>query len=199
MTLKDDVFSIPLHPMIIDSLEGNLGDAHLVNDMGVMGISIKDLILIFGGLFLIWKSTKEIHHKLEAASESSNAAKAIKASITAIFVQIIMVDIVFSLDSVITAVGMVNDPSRVSLMMCAVIISVGVMLAAAGTISSFVSKHPSVKVLALAFLILIGTTLFAEGLGMHVPKGYIYFAMTFSFVVELINLRLRKNPTLTTH
>jgi predicted tellurium resistance membrane protein TerC len=84
-------------------------------------------------------------------------------------------------------------------MMCAVIISVGVMLAAAGTISSFVSKHPSVKVLALAFLILIGTTLFAEGLGMHVPKGYIYFAMTFSFVVELINLRLRKNPTLTTH
>jgi predicted tellurium resistance membrane protein TerC len=155
--------------------------------------------LIFGGLFLIWKSTKEIHHKLEAASESSNAAKAIKASITAIFVQIIMVDIVFSLDSVITAVGMVNDPSRVSLMMCAVIISVGVMLAAAGTISSFVSKHPSVKVLALAFLILIGTTLFAEGLGMHVPKGYIYFAMTFSFVVELINLRLRKNPTLTTH
>jgi predicted tellurium resistance membrane protein TerC len=199
MTLKDDVFSIPMHPLLIESLEGNVGSHSLVDAQGMMGISVKDLILIFGGLFLIWKSTKEIHHKLEAASETSNTAKVVQASLAAIFVQIIMVDIVFSLDSVITAVGMVNDPTRVSLMMCAVIVSVAVMLAAAGAISSFVSKHPSVKVLALAFLILIGTTLFAEGLGLHVPKGYIYFAMTFSFVVELVNLRLRKSPTLPAH
>jgi predicted tellurium resistance membrane protein TerC len=103
-----------------------------------------------------------------------------------------IIDIVFSLDSVITAVGMVNDPARISLMMTAVIISIAVMMLASGAISNFVSRHPSVKILALSFLILIGTTLLAEGIGFHVPKGYIYFAMAFSFIVELINIRVRK-------
>ena len=113
-------------------------------------------------------------------------------SLGAVLTQIILIDIVFSLDSVITAVGMVNDPTRVSLMMTAVIISIAVMMLAAGAISDFVSRHPSVKILALSFLILIGTTLLAEGMGFHVPKGYIYFAMAFSFIVELVNIRVRK-------
>lgn len=196
MSLKNDVFSIPIHPYLIEILQGNdHGDpAHaLVNAVGAMGISVKDLILIFGGFFLIWKATKEIHHKVESVSDAAQVVKGAVSSLAAVLVQITMIDIVFSLDSVITAVGMVNDPTRISLMMCAVIISIAVMLLASGTISSFVSRHPSVKILALAFLILIGTTLLAEGVGFHVPKGYIYFAMAFSFAVEIINLRIRKS------
>jgi predicted tellurium resistance membrane protein TerC len=195
MSLKNDVFSVPIHPYLIEILQGNKHDdpAHaLVNAAGVMGISVKDLILMIGGLFLIWKSTKEIHHKMESADQSSPKLRKAAVSLASVLLQIIIIDIVFSLDSVITAVGMVNDPTRISLMMCAVIISIAVMLLASGTISSFVSRHPSVKILALAFLILIGTTLLAEGVGFHVPKGYIYFAMAFSFAVELINLRIRK-------
>lgn len=195
MSLKNDVFSIALHPALVEALQGNShGDpAHaLVDATGHMGISVKDIILILGGFFLIWKSTKEIHHKMESVEEGPGQGGKAGISLTSVLLQVMMIDIVFSLDSVITAVGMVNDPTRISLMMCAVVISIAVMLLASGTISSFVSKHPSVKILALAFLILIGTTLLAEGVGFHVPKGYIYFAMAFSFCVELINLRIRK-------
>jgi predicted tellurium resistance membrane protein TerC len=157
---------------------------------GAIGISVKDLILFVGGGFLIWKATKEIHHKLEGAAEGGHVTKA-ASTLRSVLIQIIMIDVIFSLDSVITAVGMVNDPSRVSLMMVAVVISVAVMMVASGSVSSFVTRHPSVKMLALSFLILIGTTLMAEGLHFHFPKGYIYFAMAFSLVVEMLNLRAR--------
>lgn len=157
---------------------------------GRLGISVKDLILLGGGGFLIWKSTKEIHHKLEGGEEGGHGGRAV-GGYFAVLAQIMMIDIIFSLDSVITAVGMVNDPTRVSLMMTAVVISVVVMMLASGSVSAFVSRHPSVKMLALSFLILIGTTLMAEGLHFHFPKGYIYFAMAFSLGVELLNLRTR--------
>ena len=150
-------------------------------------ISGRDLILLIGGLFLIAKSTHEIHDKLEGA-EGHAAAKAIP-SFTGVIIQILLLDIVFSLDSVITAVGMADD---VAVMILAVIIAVGVMLLSAGAISSFVERHPTVKMLALSFLILIGMSLIGEGLDQHIPKGYIYFAMGFSIFVEMINLRVRK-------
>lgn len=187
MGLTKPVFSFHL-PEFLWDLSPAYKEHH-----GLLGVSVKDLILFFGGAFLIWKSTKEIHHKLEDAEESGVVVKT--TSFASVLVQIIMIDIIFSLDSVITAVGMVNDPSRVSLMMTAVLISVGVMMLASGSVSAFVSKHPSVKMLALSFLILIGTTLMAEGFHFHFPKGYIYFAMAFSLGVELLNLRVRgKNP-----
>jgi predicted tellurium resistance membrane protein TerC len=150
-------------------------------------ISGRDLILILGGLFLIAKSTHEIHDKLEGAEGSASAKVA--ASFSAVIIQILLLDIVFSLDSVITAVGMVED---VSVMILAVIIAVGVMLVSAGPISDFVERHPTVKMLALSFLLLIGVSLIGEGLDQHIPKGYIYFAMGFSIFVEMINLRMRK-------
>ena len=149
-------------------------------------ISGRDAILIGGGLFLIAKSTFEIHEKLEGA-EGHGTAK-VAASMTAVIVQILLLDIVFSLDSVITAVGMAED---LSIMMLAVIIAVGVMLVSARTISEFVDRHPTVKMLALSFLILIGVSLLGEGFDQHIPKGYIYFAMAFSVFVEMINLRVR--------
>jgi predicted tellurium resistance membrane protein TerC len=187
MGLTKPVFSFHLPEFLWD-----LSPAYK-DHQGLLGISVKDLILFIGGAFLIWKSTKEIHHKLEDEGESQVSVKA--AGFASVLVQIMMIDIIFSLDSVITAVGMVNDPSRVSLMMTAVIISVGVMMLASGTVSDFVSKHPSVKMLALSFLILIGTTLMAEGFHFHFPKGYIYFAMAFSLGVELLNIRTRaKTP-----
>ena len=150
-------------------------------------ISGRDLILILGGLFLIDKSTHEIHDKLEGAEGGASAKVA--ASFTAVIIQILLLDIVFSLDSVITAVGMVED---VSVMILAVIVAVGVMLVSAGPISAFVERHPTVKMLALSFLLLIGVSLIGEGLDQHIPKGYIYFAMGFSIFVEMINLRVRK-------
>ena len=150
-------------------------------------ISGRDLILILGGLFLIAKSTHEIHDKLEGAEGGASAKVA--ASFTAVIIQILLLDIVFSLDSVITAVGMAED---VSVMILAVIVAVGVMLVSAGPISAFVERHPTVKMLALSFLLLIGVSLIGEGLDQHIPKGYIYFAMGFSIFVEMINLRVRK-------
>jgi predicted tellurium resistance membrane protein TerC len=150
-------------------------------------ISGRDLILILGGLFLIAKSTHEIHDKLEGAEGGASAKVA--ASFTAVIIQILLLDIVFSLDSVITAVGMAED---VSVMILAVIVAVGVMLVSAGPISDFVDRHPTVKMLALSFLLLIGVSLIGEGLDQHIPKGYIYFAMGFSIFVEMINLRVRK-------
>ena len=149
-------------------------------------VSGRDLILILGGLFLIAKSTHEIHDKLEG-EEGSASAKAAR-SFAGVIVQILLLDIVFSLDSVITAVGMAED---VAVMVLAVVIAVGVMLISAGTISDFVERHPTVKMLALSFLLLIGVSLIAEGFDQHIPKGYVYFAMGFSIFVEMINLRVR--------
>ena len=149
-------------------------------------ISGRDLILLLGGLFLIAKSTHEIHDKLEG-SEGHASAK-VAASFTGVIIQILLLDIVFSLDSVITAVGMADD---VPVMILAVVITVGVMLISAGTIANFVERHPTVKMLALSFLLLIGMSLLGEGLDQHIPKGYIYFAMGFSVFVEMINLRVR--------
>jgi predicted tellurium resistance membrane protein TerC len=150
-------------------------------------ISGRDLILILGGLFLIWKSTKEIHQLLEG--EEGHASSAVQATFGAIIVQIIIIDIVFSLDSIITAVGMVD---RVEIMIAAVIVSVSLMMVFAGSIGRVVSAHPTIKMLALSFLFVIGTVLIADGFGHHVPKGYVYFAMAFSVIVELLNIRMRK-------
>jgi predicted tellurium resistance membrane protein TerC len=149
----------------------------------------RDLILLAGGLFLLGKSTFEIHEKLEGVQGHSSARVA--PTFTAVIVQIILLDVVFSLDSVITAVGTADE---VGVMIAAVIIAVGVMLISAGPISSFVEEHPTVKILALSFLLLIGMSLVAEGFDQHIPKGYIYFAMAFSIFVELLNLRLRARP-----
>jgi predicted tellurium resistance membrane protein TerC len=149
-------------------------------------ISGRDLTLLLGGLFLIGKSTHEIHDKLEGA-EGEGAVR-VAASFASVIVQILLLDIVFSLDSVITAVGMAE---HVSIMMLAVVIAVGVMLLSSGMISNFVERHPTVKMLALSFLLLIGVSLLAEGFDQHIEKGYIYFAMGFSVFVEMINLRLR--------
>ena len=149
-------------------------------------ISGRDLILIIGGLFLIAKSTHEIHDKLEG--EEGHASTRVAASFGAVIVQILLLDIVFSLDSVITAVGMAES---VLIMVLAVMIAVGVMLVSSGTIGEFVDRHPTVKMLALSFLLLIGVSLMAEGFDQHIPKGYIYFAMGFSVFVEMINLRVR--------
>ena len=149
-------------------------------------ISGRDLILIGGGLFLIAKSTFEIHDKLEG--EEGHASAKAAATFAGVIVQILLLDIVFSLDSVITAVGMAED---IAVMVLAVMIAVGVMLVSAGAISEFVERHPTVKMLALSFLLLIGVSLIGEGLDQHIPKGYIYFAMAFSVFVEMINLRVR--------
>jgi predicted tellurium resistance membrane protein TerC len=150
-------------------------------------ISGRDLILVLGGLFLIGKSTHEIHDKLEG--QEGHGSTKVAASFAAVITQILLLDIVFSLDSVITAVGMAED---VSVMILAVVAAVGVMLVSAGAISAFVERHPTVKMLALSFLLLIGLSLIAEGFEQHIPKGYIYFAMGFSIFVEMINLRVRR-------
>ncbi len=150
------------------------------------GISGRDLILILGGLFLVAKSTTEIHHKLEGEDRTEVG---VHPSFRSVIIQILILDVVFSLDSVITAVGMVKE---VGVMIAAVITAVGVMMFAAAPIGRFVDVHPTVKMLALSFLLLIGVTLIAEGFGQHISKGYIYFAMGFSIFVEMLNLRLRK-------
>jgi len=146
----------------------------------------RDLILAGGGLFLIYKATHEIHDKLEG--EEGQVSARVAPTFGAVIVQIMLLDIVFSLDSVITAVGMADD---LSIMIAAVVIAVGIMMFSAGSVSGFVERHPTVKVLALSFLLLIGCSLIADGFGMHIPKGYIYFAMGFSIFVEVINLRAR--------
>jgi predicted tellurium resistance membrane protein TerC len=150
-------------------------------------ISGRDLILIGGGLFLLAKATIEIHERLEGEEGRSSAR--MRPSFAAVITQIMVLDIVFSLDSVITAVGMADE---ITIMVTAVILAVGVMMFSAGPISSFVNRHPTVKILALSFLLLIGVALVGDGLGMHIPKGYIYFAMGFSVCVEAINLRVRR-------
>ena len=163
MDLKDDLFTV-----------------------GSVGISGRDIILILGGLFLIYKSVKEIHEKVEHDHEKEDEL-AKSASFNAVIVQIILIDMVFSLDSVITAVGMTD---YVGVMIAAVIVSIVIMMLTANTISGFVNRHPAIKVLALAFLIMIGVALVAEGLDFHIPKGYIYFSMAFAIIVESINIAL---------
>ena len=150
-------------------------------------VSGRDLILIGGGLFLLWKSTGEIHQLLEG--EAGSHSSVVVATFSGIIMQIIVIDLVFSLDSIITAVGMVSE---VEIMIAAVVISVVLMMVFATAIGNFVSAHPTIKMLALAFLLVVGVALIADGLGTHVPRGYIYFAMAFSVAVEMLNLRLRK-------
>lgn len=151
-----------------------------------LGISGRDLILIIGGLFLLWKSTHEIHDKLEG--KEGHASAKVAPNFASVIVQIMLLDIVFSLDSVITAVGMVD---HILIMMIAVVIAAGVMIFTAKPIGDFVENHPTIKILALSFLLLIGFTLIVEGLHQHIPKGYVYFAMGFSVFVEMINIRVR--------
>jgi predicted tellurium resistance membrane protein TerC len=153
-------------------------------------ISGRDLILILGGLFLLAKSTHEIHVKLEG--EEGHATERARPSFVGVMVQILILDMVFSLDSVITAVGMAD---RISIMITAVVVAVGFMMVFAGTISDFVQRHPTVKMLALSFLLLIGVTLIAEGMEQHISKGYIYFAMAFSVFVEMLNLKISRRAT----
>jgi predicted tellurium resistance membrane protein TerC len=160
--------------------------APLVTVLG-RGISGRDMILIGGGLFLLGKATLEIHERLEG--EEGHGSARVAPSFGAVILQIMLLDIVFSLDSVITAVGMADD---LAIMVTAVVLSVAIMLFSAEPISRFVNAHPTIKVLALSFLLLIGVSLIGDGLGMHVPKGYIYFAMGFSVFVEMINLRVRR-------
>lgn len=152
------------------------------------GVSGRDLILLGGGLFLIFKATVEIYNKVEAGRHEQTAAAA-RAAFAWVIVQILLLDIVFSLDSVITAVGMAND---LGIMVTAMVIAMLIMLLSAGAVSRFIDSHPSLKILALAFLLLIGVMLVAEGMGSHIEKGYIYFAMAFSLLVELVNMRYRR-------
>jgi predicted tellurium resistance membrane protein TerC len=147
----------------------------------------RDLILVFGGLFLLWKSTSEIHESF--GHESDSKVQPVQATFASVILQIMVIDIVFSLDSIITAVGMVDD---VEIMIAAVVVSVGMMMVFASSIGRFVSENPTVKMLALSFLVVVGVVLIAEGFGSHIPKGYIYFAMAFSFGVELLNIRARR-------
>lgn len=151
-----------------------------------IGISGRDMILIIGGLFLLAKSTREIHDKLEGEEHAAEQTAA--ATFTGVIIQIGLLDIIFSLDSVITAVGMANE---IWVMVTAIVIAIGIMMLASGPISDFVHHHPTVQILALSFLLLIGTSLIVEGVHVHIPKGYIYFAMGFSVFVEMLNLRMR--------
>ena len=166
------------------SLEEALFTLPFVN----IGISGRDLILLIGGMFLIWKSTHEIHDKLEG--KEGQASAKVAANFVSVIIQIMLLDIVFSLDSVITAVGMVDE---LAIMIIAVIVAAGVMIFTSGPLGEFVEKHPTIKILALSFLLLIGFTLIVEGLHQHIPKGYVYFAMGFSVFVEMLNLRVRDN------
>jgi predicted tellurium resistance membrane protein TerC len=192
MSLTDPVSWLPQLPFLSDvplHPEEGLGSAPAL-------LSGRDLILLVGGLFLLWKATREIHEKLEGDGEHATE-RGKQASFVGVLVQITLLDIVFSLDSVITAVGMADE---IGVMIVAVVLAVGVMLFSAGPISNFVHKHPTLKMLALAFLILIGVTLVAEGLGQHISKGYIYTAMAFSLIVEMLNIRVtRKGPPVELH
>ncbi|HEY3405259.1 MAG TPA: TerC family protein [Ohtaekwangia sp.] len=159
---------------------------HFISEDG--SISGRDLILIFGGMFLIAKSTREINHEMEGEQESMEQNGAKKTNVTGVIVQIILLDIIFSFDSILTAVGLTNE---VIIMIIAVVLSIGIMIIFSGRISDFIHKHPSMEVLALGFLILIGFMIFLEGLAKEVPKGYIYFAIVFSMIIEMINIRVR--------
>lgn len=175
--------------LLLLSLSWVIGLTDPLFDLPVLNqeISGRDLILLLGGLFLIFKSTHEIHQKLEASEEITETKGS--AKFASVIVQILLLDIVFSLDSVITAVGMVD---QISIMVAAVLVSTFIMVLSAKTISDFVDRHPTIKMLALSFLLLIGVTLIAEGMDQHISKGYIYFAMAFSLFVETLNIRMKK-------
>ncbi len=173
--------------LLLMSIAWIIGLTEPLFSIGSRGLSGRDLILAGGGLFLIFKATREIHEKLEG--EDGHVTARVAPSLMAVITQIMLLDIVFSLDSVITAVGMADD---LAIMIAAVVVAVGIMLFSAAAVSRFVDAHPTVKVLALSFLLLIGCSLIAEGFGAHIPKGYIYFAMGFSVFVEAINLRVSK-------
>lgn len=151
-------------------------------------ISGRDLILIFGGMFLIAKSTREINHEMEGEEDEDEPDTSGKSKVTGVIVQIVLLDIIFSFDSILTAVGLTSE---IIIMIIAVVLSIGIMIIFSGRISDFIHKHPSMEVLALGFLILIGFMIFLEGLGKEVPKGYIYFAIVFSMIIEMINIRVR--------
>ena len=176
---------------LLFSISWIMGLTNDIFSVASIGISGRDLILILGGLFLIYKSVTEIHEKMEQTDSSLIVSKKI-VTFRNIVIQIILIDVVFSLDSVITAVGMTN---HLSIMIAAVVIAMIIMMLSATTLSDFVNKHPAVKVLALAFLLMIGVALIAEGMDFHIPKGYIYFSMAFAVLVEFINIRIgaRKN------
>jgi predicted tellurium resistance membrane protein TerC len=173
MKFKEPLFSIP----------GNF--IFQPDDLAISG---RDLILILGGLFLIAKSTREINHEMEGEEETLEAGGSGKVNVTGIIIQIILLDIIFSFDSILTAVGLTN---YVIIMIIAVVLSIGIMIIFSGAISDFIHRHPSMEVLALGFLILIGFMLFLEGLHKEVPKGYIYFAIVFSMIIEMVNIRVR--------
>ena len=177
MRLTTPLFEIPF-------LTEMVGEG-VAAERGTLTVSGRDLILVLGGLFLLGKATLEIHHLMEGHDEGP-ATGAGTTSVGGVLTQIMLLDVVFSLDSVITAVGMVD---RVEVMVAAVVIAVGVMIVFAGAVSRFVHRHPSMKTLALSFLVMIGVLLVADGLGQHLPRGYVYFAMIFSLLVELVNLR----------
>ena len=178
MGLTAPLFSVPF-------LTETVGSAPNASQ-SALTVSGRDLILVLGGLFLLAKSTLEIHHMMEGADDRAAEKRAV-VSLGSVLIQIALLDMVFSLDSVITAVGMAD---RVEVMIAAVMIAIGVMMLFAGAISRFVGRHPSLKTLALAFLVMIGVLLVADGLGQHLPRGYVYFAMVFSLLVEMINLRV---------
>ncbi|MFY0674370.1 MAG: TerC family protein [Bacteroidia bacterium] len=173
----------------IIGLKTTLIGPYEIGELLTIDFSGKDLILLFGGLFLIGKSTTEIHHKLEGDTPNDEKTSKGKAVLSSVITQIVFLDIIFSIDSILTAVGLTE---HVQLMIVAVIISMGVMMIFAGKIADFINKHPSLQLLALSFLILIGFTLVIEGFHQHVPKGYIYFAVFFSLMVEVLNIRMRK-------
>jgi predicted tellurium resistance membrane protein TerC len=166
----------------------NLQDLGLPFDLGFSG---KELILLIGGLFLLYKATSEIHQKLEGHEENLSGSKT-TSKLSKAIIDITLINIVFSIDSIITAVGLTNN---ITVMAISVILSTVAMLLFAGSVGTFVEKHPTVKMLALSFLVMIGTLLVAEAFGAHVPKGYVYFAMAFSFIVEMLNIRMRKNSS----
>ena len=172
MKFKQPLFSIP--------------DTWILQE--AIDISGRDLILIFGGLFLIAKSTREINHEMEGEEDEEQESGGKKANVTSVIIQIILLDIIFSFDSILTAVGLTQ---HVIIMIVAVVLSIGIMIIFSGSISNFIHKHPSMEVLALGFLILIGFMLFLEGLHKEVPKGYIYFAIVFSMIIEMVNIRVR--------
>jgi predicted tellurium resistance membrane protein TerC len=173
--------------LLLLSLSWIMGLTEPLFAIGNLEVSGRALILIGGGLFLLAKSTREIHHRIEGGDE--HGTEAIRPSFSAVLLQIVLLDAVFSLDSVITAVGMVDE---IAVMVVAVILAVAVMMIFAEPVSRFIDRHPTMKMLALSFLLLIGVNLIAEGVGFHIPKGYTYFAMGFSLLVEMLNLKIRK-------
>jgi predicted tellurium resistance membrane protein TerC len=179
--------------LLLLSLSWIMGLTEPLFSVAGVGISGRGLILIGGGLFLLAKSTREIHHRIEHAGDTTRKAAA--SSFSGVLMQIMLLDIVFSLDSVITAVGMVD---QIGVMIAAVIIAMVIMIISSNAISAFIERHPTLKMLALSFLLLIGVNLTAEGLGFHIPKGYTYFAMGFSLLVEILNRKAGKRPASTT-